>query len=721
MLSKFARSRVIASHAQSRSVFAASSRALSGVTDDFYGGPSGPVSLDGYGKHLFKGATAAPYLEKHGLAKNALDSPSWTTNGSADKVAAAVLDWARDNGASVYCHWFQPLGSSGVRHGQSGQVQNHMFEFNKDGVPVWDFKGKNILKGETDGSSYPNGGLRATHAAGGYLSVDPTSPIFLRGDTIFIPSCLVSYYGHALDEKTPLLRSCDALSKEGARLLKHLGYKVNGLVTNIGLEQELFLIPRDAYMRRLDLQMAGRTIIGRMPPRGQEMSDHYMAPPSLTCPALACMQEIQEECFKMGIPLRTRHREVAPNQYEFAPLFGFVTTQIDQNLVVMQVIEEIAAKHGLAALLQEKPFQGVNGSGKHNNWSIATTEGVNLLNVDQLASKSGSTEIFPVIMAAIVQAIDSYGDMMRMAIASPGNDFRLGACEAPPAIVSAYLGDDMTNFLESYKNGGNKPYVPNMKTLNMGASALAPIQVPAEDRNRTSPFPYGGHRFEFRAVGSSQNVSLVNTVLNTITAKAFKDFADAIEGGAKPRDVAMKALDKSWKVIFNGNGYDPVNQEALTKKGLWRIDSGVEAITRFTVPKNVALFEEMKVLTKEECTARQTILLNHYIGTVEIEVNCMIDMIVQGILPACLRSEVGPVKELEEAVKTLKSSLSEVHHASCEKTKATLARTLRLETMIKIREVCDAAEAVVPADMWPHATYKDLLFLDQTSSGDVRY
>lgn len=276
------------------------------------------------------------------------------------QVAAAVLDWAKDHGASVYCHWFQPLGSSGYRHGQSAQVQNHMFHFDNTGKTVWDFKGKNLLKGETDGSSYPNGGLRATHRAGGYLAVDATSPIFLRGDTIFIPSCLVSYYGHALDEKTPLLRSIDALSREGVRLLKLLGYNVNSIRPNIGLEQEFFFVPRDSYNRRPDLQLAGRTIMGKMPARGQELSDHYMAPPSLASPALACMQEIQQQCFNLGIPLRTRHREVAPNQYEFAPMYGDATTQIDQNLMVMQIIEEVAAQYGLAALLQEKPFQVIS-------------------------------------------------------------------------------------------------------------------------------------------------------------------------------------------------------------------------------------------------------------------------------------------------------------------------------------------------------------------------
>jgi len=583
-----------------------------------------------------------------------------------------------------------------------------MMEFDRDGRPVWEFKGKNLLKGETDGSSYPNGGLRATHRAGAYLAVDPTSPIFLRGDTIFIPSCLVSYFGHALDEKTPLLRASDAMSREGVRLLGHLGYKCKSLQANIGLEQEIFLIPRSAYFKRPDLQFAGRTIMGKMPPRGQEMSDHYMAPPSLTSSALACMQEIQDQCFRMGIPLRTRHREVAPNQYEFAPLFGTVTTQIDQNTMVMQVIEEVAASHGLAALLQEKPFQGVNGSGKHNNWSIATDDGTNLLNVGQLAAKAGP-EVFPVIMAAIVKAVNENGDLMRMAIATPGNDFRLGACEAPPAIISMYLGDDMTTYMTGYMNGDKKPYKPNTKQLSMGASVLAPVEIPSEDRNRTSPFPYGGHRFEFRAVGSSQNVSMVNTVLATITAKAFKDFSDAIEKGASPQAVARKALEENMRVVFNGNGYDPVNQADLTKRGLWRLDSGVEAMKRLTVEKNVKLFEEMKVLSKEECAARQTVMLNHYTGTVEIEALSMVDMINQHIIPSLKQAGVGPVKELEVAVGTLKKAVAEIHHADNEVTKAELSRVLRLETMLKVRETCDAAEAVCPADLWTLATYKELL------------
>merc|ERR1711871_1749479 len=464
-----------------------------------------------------------------------------------------------------------------------------------------------------------------------------------------------------------------------------------------------------------DLQMSGRTVMGKQAPRGQEMCDHYMTPLSLANPALACMQEIQDQCWRMGIPLKTRHREVAPNQFEFDPLFGTVTTQIDQNLMVMQIIEETAAQYGLAGLMQEKPFAEVNGSGKHNNWSIANSDGTNLLNVGQLSEKSGNDEIFPVVMVAIVRGIHDHGDLMRLAIATPGNDFRLGACEAPPAIMSTYLGEQMTNYLKAYGEGTAKGYVPEMKALDMGASVLAPLVVPAEDRNRTSPFPYGGHRFEFRAVGSAQNVSIVNTVLATITAKSFKDFADAIESGKSPKEVAAQALKDSWKCIFNGDNYDEANQKMLTEKGVWRIDSGVEANKRYTADKNISLFSEMGVFSKEECHARHDGILDHYTGQVEIEALCMVDMINQHVIPSVKAAGVGPLDELHVAVDTLKAALKDIHDANTSVTKAELARVLRLETMINIREHCDAAEAVVPAHLWTLATYTDLLFLDQTT------
>jgi len=332
-----------------------------------------------------------------------------------------------------------------------------------------------------------------------------------------------------------------------------------------------------------------------------------------------------------------------------------------------------------------------------------------------LAENSGSGDIFPVVMAAIVQAVDKHGDLMRMAIAPPGNDFRLGACEAPPSIMSMYLGEDLTTYLDSYRNGNPATYVPNTRDLNLGASVLPNIQIPAEDRNRTSPFPYGGHRFEFRAVGSSQNVSLVNTVLAMITAKAFKDFADSIEKGASPRDVAQRALNDSWKVIFNGNGYDPMNQKALTEAGLWRFDSGVDAINRFTVQKNVEIFQELNILTPEECAARKTILLRQYVGTVEIEAQVLVDMIQQHIIPAVKTAGVGSLADLQAAVATLQRELSVIHHADTDEEKARLVRILRLETMLDIRKLTDATEAVIPARLWTIATYKELLFIDQNT------
>jgi len=674
-----------------------------------------PASLGGFGDKVFKGKVADKYLAKYDETSALLETADWTTNGKADVVASAALDWAKEEGASVYCHWFQPMGSSGVRPGQSGQVHNSMFEFDmKTGEPVWELRGKDILKGETDGSSYPNGGMRATHTAGGYLSVDPMSPMFIREDTLFIPACFVSYNGDALDEKTPLHRACDSLSREGARLMTLLGCKTSGMVNNIGLEQEIFLVPREAYYKRPDLQFAGRTVMGKMPPRGQEMSDHYMAPLSTATPALECIREIQTEAFKMGIPLKTRHREVAPNQYEFAPLFGPAVTQTDNNLMVMQITEEIAARHGLAALLQEKPFAGVNGSGKHNNWSISTAEGVQLFNPEVLNKATGNPDVFPIIMAAVVSAIDKHGDLMRLAIASPGNDFRLGAMEAPPAVISTFLGPDMTAYLEAFAAGSTgKYYEPNTKTVAFGADSVADIEVPAEDRNRTSPFPYGGARFEFRAAGSSQNVSLINTVLNTITAEAFKTVADRIEAGESGVAVAQELLKTHSKCIFNGNGYAADWPEKAVEKGIWRIDSGVDAICEFTSDKNKELFSKMGVFSADECEARKEVLLEHYVGTVEIECNAMIDMINQHVIPSCKAADVGPVRKLGGAVKQLQDALGKIHGAETVAEAAAMARTLRLETMDKeVRALCDEAEALCPPALWTLATYNELLFLD---------
>ena len=523
----------------------------------------------------------------------------------------------------------------------------------------------------------------------------------------------MSWLGEALDEKTPLLRSMKAISTEGVRLLGHLGYKVSGVQPNIGLEQEFFLVPREAYYKRPDLQYCGRTIMGKTPPRGQELCDHYMAP--LNQVAMKCMMEIQHECFLMGIPLNTRHREVAPNQYECAPYFGIASNQIDENLMVMQLIEEISVKHGLVGLLHEKPFMGVNGSGKHNNFSLGTPEGVNLFNGPQTTKMSGNADTFPIIIAAVVQAVDKHGDLLRMSIAAPGNDFRLGACEAPPAIISTYLGDQLTTFLKEFSEGkSGVDYKPTKKTVDVGVDGVAPFQVPAEDRNRTSPFPYGGHRFEFRAAGSSQNVSMINTVLCSAIAEAFKGFSDAIEGGAKAHDVAAASLKEHWKVIFNGNGYSEEWPIEAGKRGVWRIDSGVEAMAVLGSDKNIALFETMNVMSKAESLARVEVMLQHYTGTVDVEAKTMVDMIQQYVLPDCKKAALdgGILSELAAAVPKLEAGIMGIEAAAEELDKAKLARVLRLETMEDIRKVCDKAEALVPPGLWTLGTYKELLFLD---------
>lgn len=679
------------------------------------------AGLEGFGRHKFMGDVADEFLKPAGMSWADMEDGTWTKDAAkADKVAGAVLSWAQAHGASVYTHWFQPMATDGVRHGKTGQVHNSMFNFNmKTGQPQWDFKGKDLLKGETDGSSFPNGGMRATHTAGGYLGLDPSSPIWLRGDTIYIPSAFVSYFGYALDEKTPLHRSVGAMSSATTRLLGLLGYKTSGVNANLGLEQELFLIPREAYFRRPDLQLTGRTVMGKDAPRGQEMSDHYMSALNEAGPVKECMQEIQDECFKLGIPLKTRHREVAPNQFEFAPLFGTASTQIDQNIAVMQIIEEIAAKHGLAALLHEKPFAGVNGSGKHNNWSLGTKEGLMLMNPAAVNEATGTADAFPLMMTAIIGAIDTHGDMMRLSISTPGNDFRLGAMEAPPAVVSTYLGDDMTSFIERYVAGDTSPYVPETKTFSMlgGASAdglghLGEFTVPAEDRNRTSPFPYGGARFEYRAVGSTQNVSMVNVVLNTITAEAFNQVSDRLEAGEKPHDIVKDLYAKHSKVVFNGNGYDPEWPEEANRRGIWRLDSAVEAMCLLDSEKNIALFGGENIFQKDELVARKEILLEHYTGTVEMECLVMIDMIKQHVIPAVKAAEAGPLSALEASVTTLEGALGGVHAAEDPAEKAKLARVLRLETMIDARAVCDEAEAIVPAEQWTLATYNELLFMD---------
>ncbi|KAL1505117.1 hypothetical protein AB1Y20_008876 [Prymnesium parvum] len=710
-------------------------------------GPSFLHFTESYGKNCFSGAVAKKYLLEAGLSDGMelkVFQETALLEQHKDTVAKAVMKWAIDNGASIYTHWFQPLSSELVRSGLTGQVHNAMFRPGPNGVE-WVFKGETMIQGETDGSSYNNGGLRRTHTAAAYTVIDPSSPMFIRDDTVYIPTVFVAFTGEALDEKTPLLRSMQAVSREAVKLLGSLGHKATSVVPNIGLEQEFFLVPREAYFKRPDLQLCGRTVMGKSAPRGQEMCDHYMSQPNEK--ALACMREIQHECFKLGIPLQTRHREVAPNQYECAPFFGLATGQIDNNLLVMTISEEVAARHGMAALFAEKPFKGINGSGKHNNWSLGTDTGLNLLNAKQVSEKCTDADAFAVIMAAMIQALDTYGDLMRAATAVPGNDFRLGACEAPPAIVSTYLGKALTDFLDSFKKGEKVEPYKAASVERTFCGSVPSAQIPSEDRNRTSPFPYGGHRFEFRAVGSSQNVSMTNTILCSITAHAFAEFNAKIEKGEKPADVARAALEKHWRIIFNGNGYGEDWPKEAESRGLWNLPSCVDAVARLADPKNVALFESLKdatgkpVMTKSEMESRVIVLHEQYVNVVEMEALTMIDMIQQHVLPSALLTEKAgiempakaPISALKSSVADIKSKLEAMHKAApapatdkegaakesvemqVAKAKAMLARELRLETMERARDVCDAIEAIVPANLWTLSTYNDLLFLDATT------
>jgi len=687
----------------------------------------GPVfarNMEKYGENCFQGAIAKKYLMMMGLPSSLVEvvfSDASILLEHKDTVAAAVLQWAKEREATMFTHLFQPLGSDGMRAGSTGQVHNAMFRPGKDG-PYWCFTGEQLIQGETDGSSFQNGGLRQTHSAAAYTVIDPTSPIFLRDDTVFIPTVLTAFSGEALDEKMPLLRAMAAVDREGNRLLQHLGHSsASKVFPNIGLEQEFFLVPRAAYFKRPDLQLCGRTIIGKSSARGQEMCDHYMAAPNEK--ALACMREIQHECFKIGIPMQTRHKEVAPNQYECAPFFGLASGQIDNNLAFMQIAEEVAARHGLAAVFAEKPFQGINGSGKHNNFSLGTDKGLNLFNAKQMAKECTTPDAFGIVMAAVVAAVHKHGDLMRMSTATPGNDFRLGAMEAPPAIVSTYLGASLTSYLDAFRKGtSSEPYAAASKELSLGIPAIPKVNIPSEDRNRTSPFPYGGHRFEFRAVGSSQNVSMVNTVLCSIFASEFGAMSSRIEAGESARDVAKATLDEHWQAIFNGNGYGADWPVEAAKRGLPNHSSCVDAIGALGAKKGVDLFESLKdaegcaVMTAAETKCREAVMYGQYCNVVEMETLCMIDMIRQHVLPSAIAAQAVGINagadDLRKATVTLQAELHKMEEAEEGAVRAAVARELRLTTLAVVRATCDATEEQVPANLWTLATYKELLFLD---------
>lgn len=650
----------------------------------------------------------------------------------ADVVANAIKDWAIEHGATHYTHWFQPMtGSTAEKH-------DSFISPTDNGMVIMNFSGKELVKGEPDASSFPSGGLRETCSARGYTAWDPTSYCFVKEGSLYIPTVFVSYTGEALDKKTPLLRSMDALSQQAVRILRLFGNTTATKVTStVGPEQEYFLIDKKMYDQREDLIMTGRTLFGAMPPKGQELDDQYFA--NLKPRVAAYMADLDEALWKVGVFATTKHNEVAPAQHEMAPVFSTTNISTDQNELAMEVMEKVALKHGLVCLLHEKPFAGVNGSGKHNNWSMATNDGQNLLD-------PGSTPMenmqFLTFLCAIIKGIDEYADLLRISASSAGNDHRLGANEAPPAIISIFMGEELQSVLDALEAGTS--YKSESKVFEIGVDALPDFPKDSTDRNRTSPFAFTGNRFEFRMVGSSDNIGCPNSLLNAIVAGELSDIADKMEGvSADKFDDTLKSLLVSIikdhkRVIFNGNGYSDEWVVEAEKRGLPNFKSTVDCVPHYADPKNIALLEKFGVLSGKEIKARMEVLLENYAKTINIEALTMIDMAKKKYIPTC----IAYTKELCDAVAVKKSleictcvekelaekvsgltkdaytatnKLEEVVAAAAAKDSCVLdmAKSYRedvIPVMDALRSAVDSLEVILPSCKWPVPAYSDIIF-----------
>ena len=650
----------------------------------------------------------------------------------ADVVANAIKDWAIEHGATHYTHWFQPMtGSTAEKH-------DSFISPTDNGMVIMNFSGKELVKGEPDASSFPSGGLRETCSARGYTAWDPTSYCFVKEGSLYIPTVFVSYTGEALDKKTPLLRSMDALSQQAVRILRLFGNTTATKVTStVGPEQEYFLIDKKMYDKREDLIMTGRTLFGAMPPKGQELDDQYFA--NLKPRVAAYMADLDEALWKVGVFATTKHNEVAPAQHEMAPVFSTTNISTDQNELAMEVMEKVALKHGLVCLLHEKPFDGVNGSGKHNNWSMATNDGQNLLD-------PGSTPMenmqFLTFLCAIIKGIDEYADLLRISASSAGNDHRLGANEAPPAIISIFMGEELQGVLDALEAGTS--YKSESKVFEIGVDALPDFPKDSTDRNRTSPFAFTGNRFEFRMVGSSDNIGCPNSLLNAIVAGELSDIADKMEGvPADKFDDELKSLLVSIikdhkRIIFNGNGYSDEWVAEAEKRGLPNFRSTVDCVPHYADPKNIALLEKFGVLSEKEIKARMEVLLENYAKTINIEALTMIDMAKKKYIPTCIAYtkelcdavavkkslEICPCveKELAEKVSSLTkdaytttNKLEEAVAAAAAKDSCVLdmAKSYRDEVipvMDALRAAVDGLEVILPSCKWPVPAYSDIIF-----------
>ena len=650
----------------------------------------------------------------------------------ANVVAIAMKDWAIEKGATHYTHWFQPMtGITAEKHDSFISPQN-------DGRVIMEFSGKELIKGEPDASSFPSGGLRATFEARGYTAWDPTSYAFVKDGVLCIPTAFCSYGGEALDKKTPLLRSMEALGEQAVRVLRLFGNTdAKRVITTVGPEQEYFLVDKDLYEQRKDLVYCGRTLFGAMAPKGQEMEDHYFG--AIKPRISAFMKELNEELWKLGILAKTEHNEVSPAQHELAPIFSTTNIATDHNQITMEIMKNVAKKHNLVCLLHEKPFKGVNGSGKHNNWSLTTDTGVNLLEPGKSPYENAQFLLF---LSAVIKAVDEYQDLMRVSVASAENDHRLGANEAPPAIISMFLGDDLEAILEAIESG--KPYNGSgIEKMEIGVHVLPSFPKDTTDRNRTSPFAFTGNKFEFRSLGSSQSISGPNIILNTIVAEELKQFADELEGAEdfteKLNELIKKTIKEHKRIIFNGDGYSDEWKAEAEKRGLLNLKTTVDALPTFLAPKNVELFTKHKIFTEKEMESRYEILLETYSKVINIEGLTMVDMAKKQILPA-VHSYIGDLaatakkklavteglsckmeKDLLEKLSVLEDSaydkanklaalLEEGGKISDGLAQATFYKDQILPAMEELRSDCDALEVDTAESAWPFPQYGDLLF-----------
>ena len=664
--------------------------------------------------------------------KKTIDEGAQLDSNVANAVADAMKEWAVENGATHYTHWFQPLT------GITAEKHDSFISPSPDGRVIMDFSGKELIKGEPDASSFPSGGLRATFEARGYTAWDPTSYAFIKGKTLCIPTAFCSYGGEALDKKTPLLRSMEALNKQALRILKLFGTEAKYVHTSVGPEQEYFLVPKEMFEKRKDLIYTGRTLFGAKPPKGQEMDDHYFG---VIKPRVeAYMTELNEELWKLGILAKTQHNEVAPAQHELAPIYTTTNIATDHNQLTMEIMQKVAARHGLVCLLHEKPFAGVNGSGKHNNWSMATDTGANLLSPGETPYENAQFLLF---LCAVIKAVDDYQDLLRISVATAGNDHRLGANEAPPAVVSMFLGDELNAVLEAIET--DTPYKGAEKTqMKLGALVLPKFNRDTTDRNRTSPFAFTGNKFEFRMLGSSNSIACANIMLNAAVAESLKIYADRLENAddfeTALHEMIKKTIKDHKRIIFNGNGYDDEwIKEATEKRGLLNLRTTPDAIPHLLDKKNVDMLTSHKVFSEAELKSRCEITLENYCKTVTIEANTMSQMAKKEILPAIeeytafIASAAGKKKALDAEVSCVYetgtvrklSLLSGQIFEKCDELDKVLCklsdsanveqegymiRDELLPKMSELRVACDEAEVITAEKYWPFPTYGELLF-----------